>query len=249
MLAIADDRETLDFLGHDDSAAEAFLDWIVAAEWRLAALGAQPLTASRVDALDRPTTKVDRVWRDAPETMRQSVAHAEDVIGVLEAAIPSSGNIAISALRLPLRLAEVAQADLVDDSRLVTAARDTTAQSRIVAERRDRIHHDITSLQQHGLLEPSVADRLTSRHPEPDVLRTIFAGAGSVSPGRAVFVHTNSYGQTYFLHQRDVTLKGGRVRRIHFFSRVLLPGAIASMPDGYVVAENPRTGLPILKKG
>jgi hypothetical protein len=63
------------------------------------------------------------------------------------------------------------------------------------------------------------------------------------------YAHTNSKGQQYLLHQRDVTLKGGRVQRIYFFAREIKEGAIDSMPAGYVVVENARTGLPILKKG
>ncbi len=63
------------------------------------------------------------------------------------------------------------------------------------------------------------------------------------------FSHVNSKGQTYYLHQRDVTLKGGRVQRIYFFAREVKDGAIDDLPSGYVVVENPRTGLPILKKG
>ncbi len=63
------------------------------------------------------------------------------------------------------------------------------------------------------------------------------------------FAHTNSRGQQYFLHQRDVTLKGGRVQRIYFFGREAKEGAIDAMPAGYIVVENARTGLPILKKG
>jgi hypothetical protein len=63
------------------------------------------------------------------------------------------------------------------------------------------------------------------------------------------FSHVNSKGQTYYLHMRDVTLKGGRVQRIYFFAREVKDGAIDALPDGYIVVENPRTGLPILKKG
>jgi hypothetical protein len=63
------------------------------------------------------------------------------------------------------------------------------------------------------------------------------------------FTHTNSKGQTYYLHQRDVTLKGGRIQRIYFFAREEKDGVMDAMPEGYVVVENPRTGLPILKKG
>ena len=63
------------------------------------------------------------------------------------------------------------------------------------------------------------------------------------------YAHTNSKGQQYLLHQRDVTLKGGRVQRIYFFGRQEQAGAIDALPAGYIVIENARTGLPILKKG
>ena len=63
------------------------------------------------------------------------------------------------------------------------------------------------------------------------------------------FSHVNSKGQTYYLHSREVTLKGGRQQRIYFFAKEVKDGAIDEMPEGYIVVENTRTGLPILKKG
>jgi hypothetical protein len=63
------------------------------------------------------------------------------------------------------------------------------------------------------------------------------------------YSHTNSKGQTYYLHMKDVTLKGGRLQRIYFFARDVREGAVDAMPAGYIVVENPRTGLPVLKKG
>jgi hypothetical protein len=63
------------------------------------------------------------------------------------------------------------------------------------------------------------------------------------------YSHTNSKGQDYYLHMKDVTLKGGRVQRIYFFAReVKSEGAMDDLPSGYTVVENARTGLPILKK-
>ncbi len=62
------------------------------------------------------------------------------------------------------------------------------------------------------------------------------------------YSHTNSKGQQYFLHMKDVTLKGGRLQRIYFFARDVREGAVDAMPAGYMVVENPRTGLPVLKK-
>lgn len=55
-------------------------------------------------------------------------------------------------------------------------------------------------------------------------------------------------GKTYFLHSRVTVLKGGREQRIYFFAGEVKDGAIDKLPDGYMVSENDRTGLPILKK-
>jgi hypothetical protein len=60
---------------------------------------------------------------------------------------------------------------------------------------------------------------------------------------------TNSKGVKYFLHFKDVNLKGGRVQRIYFFARDIRPGSLDAVPAGYVVMETERTGMPILKKG
>jgi len=59
---------------------------------------------------------------------------------------------------------------------------------------------------------------------------------------------TNSKGQQYFLHMKDVTLKGGRIQRIYFFARNIRDGAVDALPAGYIEVENPRTGLLVLKK-
>ena len=55
-------------------------------------------------------------------------------------------------------------------------------------------------------------------------------------------------GKTYYLHTKEVTLKGGRLQRLYYFAGAAGPDAIDALPDGYEVAENSRTGLPILKK-
>jgi hypothetical protein len=59
---------------------------------------------------------------------------------------------------------------------------------------------------------------------------------------------TNSKGQTYYLHMKDVTLKGGRLQRIYFFARDVREGAVEELPAGYGEKENPRTGLVVLYK-
>ena len=59
---------------------------------------------------------------------------------------------------------------------------------------------------------------------------------------------TNSKNVTYYLHFKDVNLKGGRQQRIYFFARDVRPGSLDAVPDGYQVMETERTGMPILKK-
>ena len=63
------------------------------------------------------------------------------------------------------------------------------------------------------------------------------------------FSTTNSRGQTYYLHGKNITLKNGHEQRIYYFAKTVGEGAVDEMPEGYVVSENPRTGLPLLKKG
>ena len=60
---------------------------------------------------------------------------------------------------------------------------------------------------------------------------------------------TNSKGVTYYLHFKDVNLKGGRMQRIYYFARDIRDGALDDVPGGFQVIETERTGMPILKKG
>ncbi|MDD5605754.1 MAG: hypothetical protein PHR51_00220 [Patescibacteria group bacterium] len=62
------------------------------------------------------------------------------------------------------------------------------------------------------------------------------------------FSHTNSKGNTYYLHGKEVTLKGGRKQMIYYFAKEIKPGALDALPADRKVIESARTGLPILKK-
>ena len=65
----------------------------------------------------------------------------------------------------------------------------------------------------------------------------------------AYSVVSKKSGTNYYLHTREVTLRGGRQQRIYYFAKAAGEGAVDDLPEGYVVSENPRTGLPLLKKG
>ncbi len=54
-------------------------------------------------------------------------------------------------------------------------------------------------------------------------------------------------GETYFLHSKDVVLRGGRKQTIYYFARVAKDNA-CDLPEGYEVMENSRTGLPMLRR-
>lgn len=60
---------------------------------------------------------------------------------------------------------------------------------------------------------------------------------------------TNSKGVNYYLHFKDVNLKGGRIQRIYFFAKDIRSGSLDDVPQGFRVIETERTGMPILKKG
>ncbi len=64
----------------------------------------------------------------------------------------------------------------------------------------------------------------------------------------AYSVQSKKTGETYYLHSKEVTLRGGRKQVIYFFAREEKAGAMDKLPDGYEVMENSRTGLPMLKK-
>jgi YHS domain-containing protein len=55
-------------------------------------------------------------------------------------------------------------------------------------------------------------------------------------------------GKTYYLHSKEVKLKGGRKQRIYYFAGKATKDAIDSIPSGYETMENKRTGLPMLRK-
>ena len=57
----------------------------------------------------------------------------------------------------------------------------------------------------------------------------------------------NSKGTTYYLHQRETTLKNGRKQTIYFFAKEPKDGALDAVPAGYQVSET-KNGLPVLKK-
>lgn len=65
----------------------------------------------------------------------------------------------------------------------------------------------------------------------------------------AFSVQSKKSGKNYFLHRRLQKLKGGREVTLYYFAGVAGEDAIDALPAGYVVSENERTGLPLLKKG
>lgn len=64
----------------------------------------------------------------------------------------------------------------------------------------------------------------------------------------AYSVKSKKSGKTYYLHSKDVKLKGDRKQTIYYFGGEAQPNALDKLPDGYEVTENARTGLPMLRK-
>jgi hypothetical protein len=62
------------------------------------------------------------------------------------------------------------------------------------------------------------------------------------------YQHTNSKGVTYYLNCKEVTLRGGKVQTIYFFSKDERPETACDKPEDRVVQENPRNGFLTLKR-
>ena len=55
--------------------------------------------------------------------------------------------------------------------------------------------------------------------------------------------------RVYYLHGKDVCLAGNRLQRIYYFAAIINDlFALDSIPVGYETFENPRTGLPMLRR-
>lgn len=61
------------------------------------------------------------------------------------------------------------------------------------------------------------------------------------------FSYKNSKGTTYYLHQRETTLKNGTKQNIFFFAKEPKDGVLEAIPTGYEASES-RNGLPVLRK-
>ena len=62
-----------------------------------------------------------------------------------------------------------------------------------------------------------------------------------------MYAHTNSKGNTYYLHARDTTLRNGRQQTLYFFAKEVKEGSLEAVPEGYEVSES-KNGLPVLKR-
>jgi hypothetical protein len=63
-----------------------------------------------------------------------------------------------------------------------------------------------------------------------------------------MYSHRNTKGTLYHLNAKDVTLRGGKVQRIYYFSKDERPETASVLPDGMEVSENPRNGFLTVKR-
>lgn len=62
------------------------------------------------------------------------------------------------------------------------------------------------------------------------------------------FSYTNSKGNTYYLHGKEVELKTGFISTVYFFAKdVRQDTALDAVPEGRVIKEA-KSGLPVLAK-
>lgn len=61
------------------------------------------------------------------------------------------------------------------------------------------------------------------------------------------YSHINSRAVKYYLNAKEVTLRGGKLQTIYYFSKDERPETAVDLPAGKVVAENPRNGFLTIK--
>ena len=61
------------------------------------------------------------------------------------------------------------------------------------------------------------------------------------------YSYKNSKGKSYYLHTKDVVLRGGRNQTIYYFCKDERSNA-CDLTSGKQVVESPKTGLPFVKK-
>ncbi len=61
------------------------------------------------------------------------------------------------------------------------------------------------------------------------------------------YSHINSRAVKYYLNAKEVTLRGGKQQTIYYFSKDERPETASDLPEGKVVAENPRNGFLTIK--
>lgn len=69
-----------------------------------------------------------------------------------------------------------------------------------------------------------------------------------MSETQSQFSHANSRGVTYYLNTKSVTLRGGRVQQIYYFTKDAGRPEACDKPEGYEVKENANNGFLTLKR-
>jgi hypothetical protein len=69
----------------------------------------------------------------------------------------------------------------------------------------------------------------------------------NMQPYKGQYTHTNSKGVTYYLNVKAVSLRGGKMTDIYYFSRDIRPEA-SGLPKDMEVNENPRNGFLTVRR-
>jgi hypothetical protein len=62
------------------------------------------------------------------------------------------------------------------------------------------------------------------------------------------FTYTNSKGTTFYLNEKEVTLRGGKLQKIRYFTKDERKETAADLPEGFEVVENVKNGFCVVKR-
>lgn len=67
-------------------------------------------------------------------------------------------------------------------------------------------------------------------------------------PEILAFKYVTTQGKTYFLHGREQKLRYKKSMMLYYFAKEVGANALAQIPEGREVFQNPRTQLPMLRR-
>jgi hypothetical protein len=248
MLTTLRERELVPF-GAEPELVDVFLDWAAANEDIVA--GANPFDAPRIapEVRGRLRDETSRILVDAGgHLLRLRVQDVDAIVDVLAQRQPAQSEEPTSRLLLWQRLVVACASNLTANAGLVLADEDRHARDLIRRGYRAHLRSVARGLEELGIAlgpTPAASTATAIANLDADEVEILLRATSGRQTG---YRHTNSKDVTYFLNSKKVTLRGGKVQTIYYFSKEAREATATDLPADRTVNENPRNGFLTLKR-